>query len=60
MQKYVYVGYVTRNRKHHIHGFDRKIRIKVSYETGGTWVITTPAGENIKFKIGTGAYDGMP
>ena len=33
---------------------------KISYETGGTWIINTPEGENIKFKRGTGAYYVIP
>ena len=33
---------------------------KISYETGGTWIITTPARENIKFNKGTGEYYGIP
>ena len=60
LQKSINVGYGTCNIKHRIHGFARKRRIKISYKTGGTWILITPARENTKFKRGTGAYYGMP
>ena len=41
-------------------GLIEKEGYKISYETGGTWIITTPEGENIKFKRGTRAYYVMP
>ena len=41
-------------------GLLKKEGYKISYETGGTWIVTTPAGKDIKFKKGTKAYYGMP
>ena len=33
---------------------------KILYDTGGMWIVTTPAGENINFKRVTGVYFVMP
>ena len=60
LKKPINVGYGTCNIKHRVHGFARKRRKKISYKTGGTWILITPARENTKFKRGTGAYYGMP
>ena len=41
-------------------GLLEKERYRISYETGGTWIVTTPAWKTMKFMRGTGAYYGMP
>ena len=40
-------------------GLMEKEGYKISYDTGGTWIVDTPARENIEFKRGTGEYYGM-
>ena len=41
-------------------GMLEKEGYNISYDTGGTWIVTTPSGGKIKFKRGTGAYYGIP
>ena len=40
-------------------GFLKKC-YKISYETSGIWIVTTPSGKHTKFKRGMGEYYGMP
>ena len=40
--------------------FLEKKGYKISYETGGMFIVTTPAGENIKFKRVMREYYQMP
>ena len=41
-------------------GLLEKEGYNISYETGGTWIVTTSSGGNIHFKRRTRAYYGMP